>query len=98
MQAMIGESVQDLVTPGSCVDTYYAGVSNTEKQCFPSKVNNKFYVGLTSLASGGSSTVLFNPMAGVTDVFLALTLPVDVSGANIALNRGWGLIGSPCVC
>jgi hypothetical protein len=95
---MIGESVQALVLPGSCVDTYYAGVSNTEKQCFPSKVQNKFYQSLTNFSSGSSSTVLVNPNQGITDILLELTLPTDVSGANIALNRGWGLIRSPCVC
>jgi len=90
LQAMIGESVQTLVLPGSCVDTYYAGISNVEKQCFPSRVQNKFYITLNSARSGAENVLLFNPNAGLTDMVLTLQLP-DLSGvAGLALNRGWG--------
>jgi len=88
---MIGESVQQLVLPGSCVDTYYAGVSNVEKQCFPSRVQNKFYITLNSKSPGSESALLFNPNQGVTDMVLELQLPADLSGvAGLAINRGWG--------
>jgi len=93
MQSMIGESVQKMLLPGECVDTYYAGVSNTEKQCFPAKVQNKFYVDLNSKTPGSSSTVTFNPNQGVTDIMLELQLP-DLSGVfvsnGLALQPGWG--------
>jgi len=90
LQAMIGESVQQLVLPGSCIDTYYAGVSNVEKQCFPSRVQNKFYVSLNSMNSGSENVLLFNPNQGVTDMVLTLQLP-DLSGATgLAVSRGWG--------
>jgi hypothetical protein len=92
LQAMIGESVQSLVIPGSCVDTYYAGVSNTEKQCFPSKVQNKFYVNFASTAGGSSSTFLFNPNQGVTDIVVELRIPASFGslGTVPAFSRGWG--------
>jgi len=90
LQAMIGESVQQLVLPGSCVDTYYAGISNVEKQCFASRVQNKFYTTLNSARSGAENVLLFNPNQGVTDMILTLQLP-DLSGVSgIALSRGWG--------
>jgi len=90
LQAMIGESVQQLVLPGSCVDTYYAGVSNVEKQCFPSRVQNKFYINLNSLSSGSESVLLFNPNQGVTDMILELQLPDLSAYPTLALNQGWG--------
>lgn len=93
MQSLIGESIQQMLLPGTCVDTYYAGVSNTEKQCFPSKVNNRFYVDLNSKTPGSTSVVTFNPNQGVTDIVLELELP-DLSGvftsAGLAVQSGWG--------
>lgn len=97
MNTVIGESVQSMVLPGFTKDTVYAGVSNVVKERYPTKVQNKFYQSFNSTAQGSSSTVLFNPTQAVSDIFVELVLP-DVSGVDIALNRGWGLIGSPCVC
>ena len=90
LQAMIGESVQSMVTPGTCVDTFYAGVSNTEKQCFPSRVQNKFYIDFNSKSPGSTSVVTFNPNQGQTDIVVELQFP-DLSGvAGLVVNRGWG--------
>ena len=61
MQSEIVESVQHAVTPGSCEDMYYPGKENSELQCFPAVLNNRFYVALPSLNGGGTSTVIFNP-------------------------------------
>jgi hypothetical protein len=90
LQAIIGESVQSMVTPGSCIDTFYAGISNVEKQCFPSRVQNKFYIDFNSKNPGSTSVVTFNPNQGVTDIVVELQLP-DLSGVvGLVANRGWG--------
>ena len=92
MNAEISESVQHAITPGDCQDLYYAGKSNTEVQCFPSTMENRFYSGLNNAAFGGSSTITFNPDQGVSDLVLNLQLPVPGTAtyANWALPRGWG--------
>jgi len=95
MQSEIVESVQHAVTPGSCEDMYYPGKENSELQCFPSVLNNRFYVALPSLNGGGTSTVIFNPDQGLSDIVLTLQLPSAVAGApssylNWAINTGWG--------
>jgi hypothetical protein len=90
MQAVIGESVQSMLLPGEHVDTYYAGVSNTEKQAFPSRVQNKFYVDLNSKTAGGTSVVTFNPNQGVTDIVLELEIPDMSAIAGLQLAQSWG--------
>ena len=90
MQSVIGESVQTMLLPGENVDTYYAGVSNTEKQAFPSRVQNKFYIDLNSKAAGGTSVVTFNPNQGVTDIILCLQLPDLSAITGLQLAQSWG--------
>jgi hypothetical protein len=91
MQAEIVESVQHSVTPGSCRDIYYPGESNSDLQCFPTTVENRFYVDLPSLDSGSTSTIIFNPDQGLSDIVLTATLPAPSGSVytNWALPRGW---------
>ena len=91
MQSEIVESVQHSVTPGVCKDLYYPGKENSELQCFPTTVENRFYVDLPSLSSGSTSTITFNPDQGLSDIVLTATLPAP-SGTvytNWRLPRGW---------
>jgi len=97
MQQMMSESVQASVRPHECVDTYYANKHNSEVQCFPAVVENRFVVALPSLSQGSSSTVTFNPDGGISDICLTVALPVpavsgavgDVAGSGLGLTRGW---------
>lgn len=93
MQSEIVESVQHAVTPHECMDMYYPGKENSEGQCFPSTVENRFYVGLPSLSSGGSSTIIFNPDQGLSDIVLTAQLPTYSGSGTLyqgwALPRGW---------
>lgn len=94
LQSVIGESVQNMLLPGECRDLYYAGVSNVTKACFSSRVNNKFYVDLSSKTPGSTSVITFNPNQGVTDIVLELQLPdlsaLFASTSGVALAPGWG--------
>lgn len=93
MNQEIVESVHHSIVPAKCQDIYYSGVTNTEAQCFPSTMENRFYVTLNSSNFGSSSQVTFNPDEGVSDIVLNLQLPVaagSVDYANWALARGWG--------
>ena len=58
--AEISESVQHAITPAECKDFYYAGEGNTELQCFPTLVDNRYYFSLPSLSQ--SSTNTSNPI------------------------------------
>lgn len=91
MNNEIVESVQHAVTPGECSDMYYPGKENSSLQCFPSTVENRFYVDLPSKSSGSSSTVLFNPDSGVSDIVLTATLPAPsgTTYTNWSLPRNW---------
>ena len=92
MQAEIVESTQHAVTPGECKDQFYPGKENSTLQCFPSIQDNRYIVALPSLTSGSTSTVLFNPDQGLSDIVLTLTLPAQSSTlyTNWALPKGWG--------
>lgn len=57
MQAEIALNVQQSIRPGECIDTYYAGMENSLKQCHATVLDNRFFQGLQSLSSGSSSTV-----------------------------------------
>jgi hypothetical protein len=89
MQSEIVESVQHAVTPHECVDMYYPGKENSEGQCFPTTIENRFYVGLPSLGSGGSSTIIFNPDQGLSDIVLTAQLPLWDGASSQYL--GWSL-------
>jgi len=94
--AEISESVIHAITPADCCDQYYAGEKNTDLQCFPTLVDNRFYVSLNSLNQGSTNTVIFNPDQGLSDIVLTLVLPepTGVSGvgsyANYAMPDNWG--------
>jgi hypothetical protein len=84
--AEIAESVTHAITPAKCDDEYYSGESNTELQCFPTLQDNRFYVTLQSFNQGSTSTVIFNPDEGLSDIVLTLQLPAPSGAATYA---GW---------
>jgi hypothetical protein len=95
--AEISESVIHAITPADCCDQYYAGEKNTDLQCFPTLVDNRFYVSLNSLNQGSTNTVIFNPDQGLSDIVLTLVLPPSTlleSGVNSyfgwAMPDNWG--------
>jgi hypothetical protein len=91
MNSEIVESIQHAVTPGECEDMYYPGKGNSELQCFPSTVENRFYSGLPALTGGSTSTIIFNPDQGLSDIVLTASLPAQAGSLydNWALPRGW---------
>jgi hypothetical protein len=96
MQQIATESLQAAVRPHECVDTYYAGESNSDVQCFPTTVENRFVVGLPSLISGSSSTVTFNPDGLISDIIVTAQMGAPSSlgagvpvGLGLGLTRGW---------
>jgi len=83
----ISESVIHAVTPADCCDQYYSGEKNTDLQCFPTLVDNRFYVSCNSLNQGATNTIIFNPDQGLSDIILTMKLPAPVAdGASYA---GW---------
>jgi hypothetical protein len=90
MQSEIALNVQQSIRPGECVDTYYAGKENSEKQCHATVTDNRFIQGLQSRSSGSSSTVTFNPNEGLGEVLLVMTLAAPSNATGLALNKGWG--------
>ncbi len=96
MQQLMSESLQASVRPHECLDTYYASPGSSEVQCFGATVENRFVVALSSLASGSTSTVTFNPDGGISDIVLSVVLPVpsapvpgELAGNGLGLTRGW---------
>lgn len=102
MQQMLGESVQASVRPHECKNTYYATAgannvaANSQIQCFPAIVENRFVTALPSLNSGSTSTVTFNPDGLISDIVVSCALPVPalagtetLPGAGLGLGRGW---------
>ncbi len=96
MNQLMSESVQAAVRPHECVDTYYSTKENSEVQCLPATVENRFVQALTSLQSGATSTLTFNPQGGLGDIVLSAVLPVPVAasvdvsaGQGLGLTRGW---------
>ena len=99
---MLSESVQASVRPHECKNTYYATASaaglvpNSEVQCFPAVVENRFVTALPSLNSGSTSTVTFNPDGLVSDIVVSCQLPLPAvptggadAGEGLGLGRGW---------
>lgn len=93
--AEISESVQHAITPAECKDFYYSGEGNTELQCFPTLVDNRYYFSLPSLSQSSTNTIIFNPDQGLSDIVLTASLPPSTgdSGAGswsgYAMPRGW---------
>jgi hypothetical protein len=91
--ASISESVMHSITPAKCDDEYYPGEGNTELQCFPTLVDNRFYASLPSLSQGSTNTIIFNPDEGLSDIVLTLQLPAPggaVTYAGWAFPQNWG--------
>ena len=93
MNAEISESIQHAISPGECKDLYYPGKENSELQCFPTVVNNRFYASLPALTGGATNTLIFNPDQGLSDMVLTVSLPLAGSGgpsyAGWAFPKGW---------
>jgi len=90
MNAEISESIQHAISPGECKDLYYPGKENSELQCFPTVVNNRFYASLPALSGGSTNTLIFNPDQGLSDMVLTVSLPTSgVSYAGWAFPKGW---------
>jgi hypothetical protein len=91
----ISESVIHAITPADCCDQYYAGEKNTDLQCFPTLVDNRFYVSLNSLNQGATNTIIFNPDQGLSDIVLTLTLPAPTGESGVgsyqyyAMPQNW---------
>jgi hypothetical protein len=85
--AEIAESVTHAITPAKCDDEYYSGESNTELQCFPTLQDNRFYVTLQSFNQGSTSTIIFNPDEGLSDIVLTAQLPAPSS--QTGTYAGW---------
>lgn len=94
MNSEIVESVLHSVTPSECKDLYYPGEENSDSQCFPSVVDNRYYQDLASKSWGSTSVVTLNPDQGVQDIVLTLTLPAPTGSmyTNWTLARGWGAL------
>ena len=91
--AEIAESVTHAITPAKCQDEYYSGEGNTEMQCFPTLVDNRFYATLPSPFQNATNTVVFNPDQGLSDIVLTLALPAPsgaVSYGGWAFPNNWG--------
>ena len=82
------ESVQASIRPGEMVDTYYSGMSNTQKQAYPTVVNTRFVQQFTNLGQGSSQFVI-SPNGGVSDIILQFVTPT-AAYTTLALNQGWG--------
>jgi len=90
MQSAVALNVQQSIRPGECIDTYYAGMENSKKQCHATVTDNRFFISLPSLSSGSSSTVTFNPNEGLAEVILTLQLPAPATGQGLSAPAGWG--------
>jgi hypothetical protein len=91
--AEIAESVTHAITPAKCQDEYYPGDGNTELQCFPTLVDNRFYATLPSPNQGATNTIIFNPDQGLSDIVLTLQLPEPSPSASYvgwAFPNNWG--------
>ena len=87
----IAESVIHAVTPADCCDQYYSGEKNTDLQCFPTLVDNRFYVSLNSLNQGATNTIIFNPDQGLSDIILTLKLPAPSGLVGAGSYAGWAM-------
>jgi len=84
--AEIAESVTHAITPAKCQDEYYSGEGNTEMQCFPTLVDNRFYATLPSPFQNATNTIIFNPDQGLSDIVLTASLPAPSGGQSYV---GW---------
>jgi hypothetical protein len=89
MNSEITENVQTAIRPGSEVDTYYYGDTNSQKQAFSCIVNNKFRQVFTNLGAGTSQFTI-SPYQGVSDIILYLKMGSCASLDNAMLPQGWG--------
>jgi len=93
--AEISESVQHAITPAECKDLYYSGEGNTELQCFPTLVDNRYYFSLPSLSQSSTNTIIFNPDQGLSDIVLTAQLQPSTGASGVgswsgyAMPRGW---------
>lgn len=89
MNQEIVESVHKAIVPGEYKDYFYPGEENIEKQAFGQYQENRYIAAVPSLNFGSSSTVLFNPTEGLSDIVLTLELPAGTY-TGLGLNQGWG--------
>ncbi len=92
MNYQISENVQAAIRPGTEVDLFYAGETNSKKQAFPCVVDNKFRQQFTNL-NGGTSQFVISPNEGVSDIILFMKTPALGSGvtySNATLPQSWG--------
>jgi hypothetical protein len=87
----MSESVQHAITPAECKDFYYPGEGNTDAQCFPALVDNRFYVSLQSLNQGSSSVITFNPDQGLSDIVLTAVLPASTGATGVGSYFGYAM-------
>jgi hypothetical protein len=87
----ISESVIHAVTPADCCDQYYSGEKNTDLQCFPTLVDNRFYVSLNSLNQGATNTIIFNPDQGLSDIILTMKLPAPSGATGVGSYDGYAM-------
>ena len=94
--AQTSESVLHAITPGVCQDLFYAGTTNTQVQCFNALNDNRFVLTPSSQTFGSSSSLIFNPTQGLSDIVITATLPSATSASNntgvwggYALPAGW---------
>jgi hypothetical protein len=80
-------SMQDKMRLGDVVDIYYYGTKTLEKQAIPTVQDTRFLQALPAKGAG-SSTFIISPDQGVSDVLLAVELPVQTYN-GLALPRGW---------
>lgn len=92
MQAEVALNVQQSIRPGECVDTYYAGKENSQKQCHATVEDNRFFtaIGSGNPASGSSATITFNPNQGLGEVICVFRIPTQAANAGFGANVGWG--------
>ena len=93
MNQEIVESVQKAINPADCVDLFYPGETNTRMSCFPSYQENRYVTSLATPVLGSSSTILFNPDQGLSDLVMTLTLPAPTTAityTNASLATAWG--------
>lgn len=88
MESVVGESTQQLLRPGKCVDLYYPDPETAEKACFRTNITTKFQSAFTNL-TGGTNVFTIPPNQGLQDFVLVLKAAPSAD-AKVALPRGWG--------
>jgi hypothetical protein len=91
MNQVISEEITKSVLPGEVVDMYYPSEATIEKSAYGSYQENRFVTALQSTNFGSSSTILFNPTQGLSDVMITLEMPDSLAtSTGLALSQGWG--------